>query len=265
MNGGKDGWMEGRMEGGSEGWMMSGWVDGQRGEWWMGGWVDGWTRSGVPHNTHILAPLRPCHGPRRLLIWVSLPHKTMYPLKAEPSLRLMISSSEFRAWCMLREYLSKKGLGKWKEKGGDQSSIITENTSEWTQWLLRLHEHRGWSFKDGVLKSTSTTLPKIHTVTSLKPGFTEHWLSLPQEKSVRGPELVSEQADTAQEEPETGSWSPWDTAPCPPLWTLSELVRWMKPDRAASTASLSVVAIYSVCSLSTVLHIAILSWLWDFQ
>ena len=29
--------MEGRMEGGSEGWMMSGWVDGQRGEWWMGG------------------------------------------------------------------------------------------------------------------------------------------------------------------------------------------------------------------------------------
>ena len=32
-----DEWEEGRLEGGGEGWMKSGWVDGQRGERWTGG------------------------------------------------------------------------------------------------------------------------------------------------------------------------------------------------------------------------------------
>ena len=70
-----DEWEEGRLEGGGEGWVMSGWVDGQRGEWWLGGWaeenggwVDEWMGGWVdqvsaPHDTHVLAPLSTCHDP----------------------------------------------------------------------------------------------------------------------------------------------------------------------------------------------------------
>ena len=53
-----DEWEEGRLEGGGEGWVMSGWVDGQRRmvDGWMSGWVDGWTRS-VHLTTHTFLPL----------------------------------------------------------------------------------------------------------------------------------------------------------------------------------------------------------------
>lgn len=246
-----DEWEEGRLEGGGEGWVMSGWVDGQRGEWWLGGWaeenggwVDEWWVDGWD--------LGQCTSRHTLLALSVLVMTLFISFECSSSTRPcalwgqnQACLSRIPAWAQAlvhsirSEIFVEEGLGQRKERGGDQSFIITENTSEWTQRLLRLHEHCGWSFKDGVLNPHQPLHLRSKQPHSHRSQVWAYWtLTVSSSRKVR---------ERSWADVRTSGHSSGRARDGPPgvletqhLRMLSELVRWMKNRQSSQHSPLAV-------------------------
>lgn len=111
----------------------------------------------------------------------------------------------------------QKGMVQSGPEGAKEAQVTvrpstTEGITAWIpgqrrirgpRWYLNVSWHKNCrrSFKDGVLQCTLALKPKSHTVVGLKAWVIAGLLSLLQERSALGPELVSQQMESQRHVP----------------------------------------------------------------